>query len=362
VEFQWKHSGVALPGETNVTLLITDLHADDAGVYSVTVTQPAVGLSFDTGPASLNGPVVITQPPASINVRPGSNAVFAINASGVNPIRYQWRFNGGDIPGATNATLALTNCQLSNAGVFDVAVSNSFGPVASAPAALGILINPAITVQPLGQSVALGGSVTLSVAITGSPAPFVFEWRRGSIGVWTNVTSEPASFFTLTNVQTNQAGNYRVVIKNAANPQPGIISSNAGLTVLADADGDGVPDDWEIAHGLDVTSSADGGLDRDGDGASNREEYLAGTDPDDPQSFLRIESISCDNIPAWRLEFLAVSNHTYSVQAGNTFSSGAVWRSVADVLAMPTNRTVQITRPLVDGSPMFLRLVTPRTP
>jgi len=47
-----------------------------------------------------------------------------------------------------------------------------------------------------------------------------------------------------------------------------------------DADGDGMPDAWELAHGLDPLSSADAGLDADGDGTTNRDEYALGTLPD----------------------------------------------------------------------------------
>ena len=41
-----------------------------------------------------------------------------------------------------------------------------------------------------------------------------------------------------------------------------------------DSDNDGMPDDWETAHGLDPHNPADAGLDRDGDGYTNVEEYL----------------------------------------------------------------------------------------
>jgi hypothetical protein len=362
VHFQWRLNGLELLGETNATLVITNIQVQHAGEYTVTVSNPDTGLGFNSPAALLTGPVVITQQPANLNVRPGSNALFAVTAKGVSPVTFQWRFNGVILPDETNATLTVFNAQTAHVGSYDVVVANSYGLLTSKPALLGLLINPAITVQPVSQSVAVGGSVTFSVAVTGSPAPFTFEWRRGSTGLWTNVASVPMSFFTLTNVQTNQSGNYRVVIKNAANPQPGIISSNTMLTVLADADGDGLPDNWELMHGLDATNSIDATLDRDGDGASNREEYLAGTDPEDAQSFLHIESIRCDDSPAWHVKFFAASNQTYCVQATDALHPGANWHSVADVPAMPAKRIVEIVRPITNSTPGFFRVATPRSP
>jgi hypothetical protein len=41
-----------------------------------------------------------------------------------------------------------------------------------------------------------------------------------------------------------------------------------------DTDGDGMPDAWERAHGLDP-ARADGNGDRDGDGMTNLEDWLA---------------------------------------------------------------------------------------
>ena len=44
----------------------------------------------------------------------------------------------------------------------------------------------------------------------------------------------------------------------------------------ADTDKDGMPDEWEKAHGLDPNDAADGTKDRDGDGYTNIEEYING--------------------------------------------------------------------------------------
>ncbi len=56
-------------------------------------------------------------------------------------------------------------------------------------------------------------------------------------------------------------------------------TESVAITVTYDFDGDGMPDFWEQMHELDQTSAADAGVDQDGDGLSNLEEFLAGTDP-----------------------------------------------------------------------------------
>jgi hypothetical protein len=53
--------------------------------------------------------------------------------------------------------------------------------------------------------------------------------------------------------------------------------------ICVDWDGDGLPDDWEIAHGLNPGFD-DADFDWDGDGLTNLEEYLRGTDPFNPDT------------------------------------------------------------------------------
>lgn len=360
LEFQWKLNGVALPGETNLSLIIAHAQTQNAGAYSVTVTQPTTGLSFDTRPALLTGPVAITQQPTNLNVRLGSNALFRVTARGSTPIVYQWLKDGLPLAGATNPVLSLTNVQLGDEGNYTAIISNSFGAQPSQPARLVILIRPTITMPPVSQSVVVGGSVTLSGAAQGHPLPLTYRWLKSG-ATFTNMdVHDTAAFLTLTNLQPTPLTNrfyFRLIVTNLAGSS--VTSPNAIITVLADTDGDGMPDEWELAHGLSETNSVDATEDRDGDSVSNVQEYQSGTDPNDPQSYLRVETLSQTNSSAWMLRFFAVSNRTYTVEACPQLGGGP-WLREADVPAAPTNRLIEIIR-ASDGVPRrFFRLVTPR--
>jgi hypothetical protein len=67
------------------------------------------------------------------------------------------------------------------------------------------------------------------------------------------------------------------------------LSDSATATTWgADENSDGLPDDWqELYWGLNPASWPSPAADSDGDGVSNRQEFLAGTNPTDPLSVLR---------------------------------------------------------------------------
>ncbi|MDB6125119.1 MAG: Fibronectin type domain protein [Pedosphaera sp.] len=85
-------------------------------------------------PAS-NIPTISTQP-QSQTVVTGQTAAFNVSASGAAPLKYNWRFNGTNIAGATTSSYSRANIQTSDLGNYNVVVTNTFGAVTSAPAAL----------------------------------------------------------------------------------------------------------------------------------------------------------------------------------------------------------------------------------
>jgi hypothetical protein len=83
-------------------------------------------------------PTITTQP-GSLSVSAGGPAVFSVAASGIAPLSYQWRRDGTNISGATNANYFLDPVQLADNGAkFSVRISNQAGQVISNEAVLTV--------------------------------------------------------------------------------------------------------------------------------------------------------------------------------------------------------------------------------
>jgi len=82
-------------------------------------------------------PPGITTQPADQAVGVGMTASFTILATGTN-LSYQWRREGMDVAGATNANLTVTNVQFTNAGAYTVLVTNLADAVTSRVAQLSV--------------------------------------------------------------------------------------------------------------------------------------------------------------------------------------------------------------------------------
>ena len=95
-------------------------------IYAITLQSVA--------PVSL-APRIVTQPAGGTNA-PGTSFDFSVAASGPPPLAYQWYKNGGAVAGATNTPLAYGYLRLSDAGSYQVIVTNAYGAATSSVAAL----------------------------------------------------------------------------------------------------------------------------------------------------------------------------------------------------------------------------------
>jgi len=102
-----------------------------------------------------------------------------------------------------------------------------------------------------------------------------------------------------------------------------------------DSDGDGIPDAWEQLKFGNLTT-ANSTSDRDGDGFSDLGEYLADTDPTDPDSNLRITAYSPDpgGSPA-KIEWTSVASRLYHIQRRTDLNPGSLWSDIGLGLISP---------------------------
>lgn len=139
-----------------------------------------------------------------------------------------------------------------------------------------------------------------------------------------------------------------------ASPSPlGPLGAGAG-----DLDGDGLPDEWEWRHGLNLASAegADGAEgDPDDDGLTNREEFLRGSDPTQTTLLFRRLWVQGDRV---YLSFYATAGRLYRVEYSDELAGGD-WRLLTNIDPRSRSGEVQFWTSMRPGGwPRFYRLVS----
>jgi hypothetical protein len=328
--YQWQSNGVAIPGATQMNFTLTNYQSIYSGNYSVVITNSFGSILSPNAALSLAVPPWIIAEPTNQEILQGGTATFTVSANGPGPISYQWQFNGVVIPGATASTYVLTNAQTTNAGNYDVAVTNIAGSVVSLNVLLTVEIAPSITTQPMSQTNNAGATAVFDIVAAGAPPPS-YQWKFDG----TNISNATGSVLCITNLQSTNAGTYSVSVSNIAGT---LASSNAVLTVIP-MDTNGLPENWELEYFgvLGVNPLAD----PDYDGRNNFQEYNDGTDPVDPNSVLYVKlGYWCFNNTNWIGQEGQVPLIATNLQITPTFATnGVVVNSVSN--AVLTYRDVE---------------------
>lgn len=238
----------ALPAGLSITTFdntsLPDIHGNIVGTPTQATNNMKVKVSanYNDGTTLFTAPTnifitvqnavgmapVITNQPVSLTNNVGSIANFTVTAGGTAPLAYQWRKNiTNNLSGATNVTYTITNCQTNDAGSFTVVITNAIGSVTSSPPAVltvssatppGIAVSP-----PAALSITAGQPAGFAVIATGTD-PLAYQWVNGA----TPIAGATTNNYTIANAHLADAGNYAVIVTNAAGS---ITSSVSVLTV-----------------------------------------------------------------------------------------------------------------------------------
>ena len=372
LRYQWRKDGAILGGQTNSSLNVFPTTTADTGDYQVFVMNDSGFAASRLARVTVRPGVRIVQHPQSITVRSPSNVTFSVTATSTNPpITYQWKFNGQDIPGATSSTLVIPGATNIHDGFYQVVCTDINGPVPSLPARLTVLLLPRMVwpspAAPLQITAVAGDTISFSAELHGT-LPIFTRWRLtrnsgGTIsgtqfGAGGDAIHEDNFAVASRIVATNDSGRIIINLTNIAGGSlaNNAVVTNAFLTVLADSDGDRIPDIYEQNNGLNANDASDANGDLDGDTSKNRDEYIAGTNPRDATSYLKVDRIEATGAAV--VHFSAVANRSYTVQYTDDLSATPTWQRLGDVAARPANWSASLADP--DSSPKrFYRLVTP---
>jgi hypothetical protein len=169
----YDYATLKLLGTDRLLLLYTsptNFSGTDTFTY---VVQDSFGLmATGTVTVIVQGPPQITAQPQDLAVAAGSNCTFSVACSGVAPLAYQWRKDGlpladsWNLSGSTSNVLTCGAVASTNAGGYDVVVSNIYGSITSRVAMLTVLCPPITVSGAVSPAIAIGQSYSGSFFVS----------------------------------------------------------------------------------------------------------------------------------------------------------------------------------------------------
>ena len=203
--YQWKKNGTNVAsGGTAATYTIAATTPDDAGPYTVFVSNSAGNVTSNAATLTIFYKPIIVSQPGSLSVQPGNGASFSVAANANPAPTYQWRKGGVNISGATNTTYGISNAQVSDDGIYDVVVTNSKGSTTSNGATLAVTTHHSVSgfINVLqggaavpGVTVSINTTPTAIIAITDNSGNFTLtNIPDGTYTVTPSLTGHSAIF------------------------------------------------------------------------------------------------------------------------------------------------------------------------
>ncbi|HLP78353.1 MAG TPA: hypothetical protein VK327_15720, partial [Candidatus Paceibacterota bacterium] len=168
-------------------------------------------------------PLFVSKPSSAV-LAAGADITFAATTGGTPVLTNEWQFNGNILPAEKGTSLVLTNVQPDDSGVYTLTVRNGYGSTNQSVTLTVTNSGPYIRTQPASLEMVRNGNAFFSVFARGSD-PLNYQWQFNQADI-PNATN---ASLLLTQIQTNSAGTYRVIITNTFGS---ITSTNVTLAVV----------------------------------------------------------------------------------------------------------------------------------
>ena len=286
LSYQWKRNGTLVGGATTASLTLPALTLANAGSYVVVVKNPYGSATSAVAVLTvLVGPVIKSQPPATVTILQGQPLNLKVSATD-NGLSYQWSSNtvnltdGGTVSGSATSNLVINPAVIGNSASYSVLVSNSIGAVPSHVSIVTVqadAFKPAVTITApaanarsnapvtfrgtASEATSKGGVLVTNVTywitnLNGSPTTSgqaVLAAGPGSVSNWTASVSPPAGSNVLAVQSRDFSGNTSAVVSLKF-----FLLSPVPLTVATAGTGNGTVKGASFIHGDPVPTN--GGL------------------------------------------------------------------------------------------------------
>ncbi len=246
LQYQWKKDGTVIPGATGTTYSVFNAATTDAGTYNVTVTGDCTPSINASAKLTITSAAKITTQPIDVSVCEGERATFTVVATGA--VSYQWRKNGVNISGATNASFSISSVNPSDASSYECVVTGGCPPnETSVKAKLTVNKPAAITSDIRDLSICVGDPISLTIGVIGSGASY--QWRKDGKDI---VGANGPSYSIIKSAQATDAGVYDVEVttlgcKGKLNSAKATITVNVPFSITAS------PSSQSVCSGSSVT-------------------------------------------------------------------------------------------------------------
>ncbi len=215
----WKNSTMACAKTNTFTFTAAESHSGHQYRCGVSNGQ---GTTYTRTATVTVRPKITTQPTSKVTVAEGGTVKLTVAAKGTN-LKYQWQYRNSSTDTWKNSTMA---CAKTNTFTFTAAINHSGhqyrcgvsnGKGTTYTNTSTVTVTPKITKQPsTSVTVALGNTVKLVTAATGTNVTYQWQYRNSSSDTWKNSTMACAktTTFSFTAAESHSGHQYRCAISN----------------------------------------------------------------------------------------------------------------------------------------------------